>query len=33
MVTNEEVLKIMSVRITLWNGIKKRRNEWIGHVH
>jgi len=32
MVSNEEVLKRMSVRRTLWSNIKKRRNEWIGHV-
>ncbi|KAL4142851.1 hypothetical protein QTP88_005265 [Uroleucon formosanum] len=31
MVSNEEVLKRMSVRRTLWSNIKKRRNEWIGH--
>jgi hypothetical protein len=32
MVSNEEVLERMSVRRTLWSSIKKRRNEWIGHV-
>ncbi|XP_025417940.1 uncharacterized protein LOC112688792 [Sipha flava] len=32
MVSNEEVLERMSARRTLWSSIKKRRNEWIGHV-
>jgi len=32
MVTNEEVLERMSKRRTLWNSIKNRRNEWVGHV-
>jgi hypothetical protein len=31
-VTIEEVLERMSEGRTLWNSIKKRRNEWIGHV-
>lgn len=32
MVSNEEVLERMPVRRTLWSSIKRRRNEWIGHV-
>jgi hypothetical protein len=32
MVTNEEVLERMAEKRTLWNVVKKRRNEWIGHV-
>lgn len=30
MITNEEVLGRMSEKRTLWNNIKKKRNEWIG---
>jgi len=32
MISNEEILERMSVRRTLWSSIKKRRNEWVGHV-
>lgn len=30
--TNEEILEKMSEKRTLWNSIKKRKNEWNGNV-
>lgn len=32
MVTNEEILEIISERRTPWSNIKKRRNQWIRNV-